>query len=188
MRRSIIAIGKYQLECLVFSFPNFFLRKFFFKKLMYFIIFITILTQQICQSYLLIQLSQTRRHFLIILSTWLQDLISLKIIQHNWQLTLWLRSQAGEFIFAAVCDRICNVYLGGSKSSPHDDFKIIEITTKSAGQFQSNAGAQPEIFQGKGGLVGLGHFCKHFVKNTRKKATQGKIWEFFLLDTLKTTF
>ena len=174
MRRSIIAIGKYQSECLVFSFPNFFLRKFFFKKMMYFIIFITILTQQICQSYLLIQLSQTRRHFLIILSTWLQDLISLKIIQHNWQLTLWLRSQAGEFIFAAVCDRICNVYLGGSKSSPHDDFKIIEITTKSAGQFQSNAGAQPEIFQGKGGLVGLGHFCKHFVKNTRKKGHAGK--------------
>ena len=50
------------------------------------------------------------------------------------------------------------------------------------------AGAQPEIFQGRWGLVGLGHFYKRFVKNTRKKAPQGKIWEFFLLDTLKTTF
>ena len=155
---------------------------------MYFIIFVTILTQQICQSYLLIQVFQTRRHFLVILSIWLQDLISLKIIQHNWQLTLWLRSQAGEFIFAAVCDRICNVYLGGSKSSPHDDFKIIEITTKSAGQFESNAGAQPKIFQGRGGLVGLGHFFKYFVKNTRKKGHAGKNLGVFLLDTLKTTF
>ena len=36
--------------------------------------------------------------------------------------------------------------------------------------------------------MGLGHFYKHFVKNTRKKAPQGKMWEFFLLDTLKTTF
>ena len=30
-------------------------------------------------------------------------------------------------------------------------------------------GAQSEIFQGRGGLVGLGHFYKHFVKNTKKK-------------------
>ena len=49
-------------------------------------------------------------------------------------------------------------------------------------------GAQPEIFQGRGGLVGLGQFYKHFVKNTRKKAPHGKIGEFFFLDTLKPTF
>ena len=49
-------------------------------------------------------------------------------------------------------------------------------------------GAQPEIFQGRGGLVKLGHFDKHFVKNSRKKGPAGKISEFFLLDTLKTTF
>ena len=59
--------------------------------------------------------------------------------------------------------------------------------------FQCNSlpvysGAQPEIFQGRGGLVGLGHIYKHFVKNTRKKAAHGNIWWFFLLDTLKTTF
>ena len=34
----------------------------------------------------------------------------------------------------------------------------------------------------------LGHFDKHFVKNTRKKVPPEKILEFFLLDTLKTTF
>ena len=31
------------------------------------------------------------------------------------------------------------------------------------------AGAQPEIFQGKGGFVEFGHFDKNFVKITRKK-------------------
>ena len=35
-------------------------------------------------------------------------------------------------------------------------------------------GAQPEIFQGRGGLVRLGHFYKHFIKNTRKKGPAGK--------------
>ena len=43
-------------------------------------------------------------------------------------------------------------------------------------------------FQGRGGFVKLGHFDKHFIKKSRKKAPQGKILEFFLLDTLKTTF
>ena len=49
-------------------------------------------------------------------------------------------------------------------------------------------GAQPEIFQGRGGFVKLGHFDKHFFKNSRRKALQGKILEFFLSDTLKTAF
>ena len=49
-------------------------------------------------------------------------------------------------------------------------------------------GAQSEIFQGRGGLVGLGHFYKHFVKNTKKKVPHGKLWEFFLLDPLKLHF
>ena len=49
-------------------------------------------------------------------------------------------------------------------------------------------GAQPEVFQGRGGFVRLGHFHKHFIKKSRKKAPQGSILEFFLLDTLKTTF
>ena len=55
-------------------------------------------------------------------------------------------------------------------------------------EVKHNSGAQPEIFQGRGGFVELGHFDKHFVKNTRKKAPPRKILEFFLLDTLKTTF
>ena len=49
-------------------------------------------------------------------------------------------------------------------------------------------GAQPEIFQGRGDFVELGHFDKLFVKNTHKKGPQGKILELFLIDTLKTTF
>ena len=40
-------------------------------------------------------------------------------------------------------------------------------------------GAQPEIFQDRGGFVKLGHFNKHFVKNSRKKGSAGKISEFF---------
>ena len=48
-----------------------------------------------------------------------------------------------------------------------------------------HADAQPDIFQGRGGFVELGHFHKHFTKNTRKK---GKSLEFFLPDTVKTTF
>ena len=46
-------------------------------------------------------------------------------------------------------------------------------------------GAQPNIFQGRAAFVELGHFDKHFIKKSRKKAP-GKISEFFLLDTLKT--
>ena len=48
--------------------------------------------------------------------------------------------------------------------------------------------ALPEIFQSRGGFVQLGHFNKHFIKKLRKKAPQGKTLEFFLLDSLKTTF
>ena len=44
---------------------------------------------------------------------------------------------------------------------------------------------QPEIFQGRGGFVELGHFHKHFAKNARKDLV-GK--HFFLPDTVKTTF
>ena len=36
------------------------------------------------------------------------------------------------------------------------------------------SGAQPDLSQGTGGLVGLGHFYKHFLKNTRKKGPAGK--------------
>ena len=43
------------------------------------------------------------------------------------------------------------------------------------------SGAQPEIFQGRGGLIGLGHFHKHFVIKTpaQKKALLGKNRSFF---------
>ena len=42
-----------------------------------------------------------------------------------------------------------------------------------------SACTQPENFQGKGGFMGLGHFNKHFVKNTRKKDPTGKHFGVF---------
>ena len=42
--------------------------------------------------------------------------------------------------------------------------------------------------RGKSKFYGIGHYDKHFVQNTSKKALQGNILEFFLLDTLKITF
>ena len=46
-----------------------------------------------------------------------------------------------------------------------------------------------KTFQGRGGFGVLGHFDKHFVKNfRRKKPRMGKIFEFFPLDSIKTTF
>ena len=48
-----------------------------------------------------------------------------------------------------------------------------------------HAGAQPELFLGWGGFAEPGHFDKHFVKSTKKQA---KIVEFFVLNTVKTTF
>ena len=61
-------------------------------------------------------------------------------------------------------------------------FRILYIT------FRVETSAHPEIFQGRGGFMKLGHFDKHFFKKSRKKAPQGNISEFFLLDTLKITF
>ena len=56
-------------------------------------------------------------------------------------------------------------------------------------EFEVNSpDAKPDIFQCRGIFVKLGHFDKHFIKKSRKKARQGKILEFFLLDTPKTTF
>ena len=42
-------------------------------------------------------------------------------------------------------------------------------------------GAQPEISQGRGGFMKLGHSDKHFVKNSRKKGPVGKNVEVFFL-------
>ena len=54
---------------------------------------------------------------------------------------------------------------------------------------QREAGSQPEMFQGRGGFLELGHFDKLFVvKNTREKSPQREILELLLLDSLKSTF
>ena len=44
----------------------------------------------------------------------------------------------------------------------------------------SYTGAQPELFQDRGGFVKLGHSDKHVVKNSTKNVPQGKILQFFL--------
>ena len=40
-------------------------------------------------------------------------------------------------------------------------------------------GAHPEIFQGSGGFMELGHFDKHFSKNTKLEIPAGKIFRAF---------
>ena len=47
---------------------------------------------------------------------------------------------------------------------------------------------QKKTFQGRGCFLKLGHFDKHFLKNSGKKTMQQKILEPFVLDTLKTIF
>ena len=42
-------------------------------------------------------------------------------------------------------------------------------------------GVQPEIFQGRGGSVKLGHFDKHFIKKSRKKGSVEKNFGVFSL-------
>ena len=53
--------------------------------------------------------------------------------------------------------------------------KMHESRSEVFNEVKHNSGAQIEIFQGRGGFVELGHFNKHFVKNTRKKVPPGNI-------------
>ena len=69
-------------------------------------------------------------------------------------------------------------------------FQKCSLSNKSKNKYVIHTlitGAQPEIFQGRGGFVELGHLDKPSSK-TQKKAPQGKILELFLIDTLKTRF
>ena len=43
-------------------------------------------------------------------------------------------------------------------------------------------------FQGSRGFIELGHFDKHFAKNTRKKALRETFWRFFSQILLKQHF
>ena len=52
----------------------------------------------------------------------------------------------------------------------HLNHEIVNKTTSGT----PSSGTQPDIFQGRGGFVELGHFDKLFFKNTRKNA--GKIF------------
>ena len=68
------------------------------------------------------------------------------------------------------------------------------LSNISDGMFcKKNAGAQPEIVQGREGegggeVVELGHFNKHFVKNTRKRGPTGKHLRFFSYILLQLHF
>ena len=41
-------------------------------------------------------------------------------------------------------------------------------------EVKHNSGVQPEIFQGRGGSVELGHFNKYFVKKNKEKGSAGE--------------
>ena len=69
----------------------------------------------------------------------------------------------------------------------YPSFSVFASFGSYLGVYYILAGAQPDIFQGRGGFVELGHFDKYFAKRSRKNAPQRKNLQFFLLDTLKTT-
>ena len=58
------------------------------------------------------------------------------------------------------------------------EFHTLKCVENCIGMYLS-AGAQSEIFNGREGFVKLGHFSKHFVKNSKKKAPQGKFRSSF---------
>ena len=69
-------------------------------------------------------------------------------------------------------------------SSAQNVYDIVDIMVEKSKDITDHekyvmSGAQPEIFQSRGGFVKLGHFDKHFIKKSRKKAPQGKMLEFF---------
>ena len=61
------------------------------------------------------------------------------------------------------------------KENDYSFFRLIDFEKS----LSPNPGAQPEIFQGRGGFVKLEHFDKHFIKKSRKKPRREKVWSFF---------
>ena len=53
-------------------------------------------------------------------------------------------------------------------------FEKLRIPENNLDTLSKKTGAQPEIFQGRGGFLELAQFDKLFVKNTRKKGSGGK--------------
>ena len=59
-------------------------------------------------------------------------------------------------------------------------FLLVKVPGSSpAATYVQRSGAQPEIFQGRGGFVELGHSDKLFVKSTQKKGPAGKNFGVF---------
>ena len=73
--------------------------------------------------------------------------------------------------------RMCNCFFKAFKKRQADKANNRKDNTEKT--IVSKAGAQPEIFQGRGGFVELGHFDKLFVKNTKKRSRSEKFWSFF---------
>ena len=57
----------------------------------------------------------------------------------------------------------------------------ISLYFKKFTYFTGKSGAQPEIFQGKGGFVKLEDFDKHFIKKSRKKVPHEENFGVFSL-------
>ena len=55
-------------------------------------------------------------------------------------------------------------------------------------QTSKYSGAQPDIFQGRGGFTNRGTSINFSSKTQEKNVPKGKILKLFLKDTLKTTF
>ena len=87
-----------------------------------------------------------------------------------------------------LCDPLLHLVLWQKWEKKKKKLAVFRSRPTGINKPNERTGAQPDIFQGRGGFVKLGHFDTHFIKNSIRKGPAGKIWEFFLLDTLKTIF
>ena len=85
----------------------------------------------------------------------------------------WLRMEPTSTSKVFFCQQVSN----------HQDFcrycQNSSNEQKSDCLYYIYADAQPETSQGREGFMKLGHFYKHFLKNSRKKSHMGKFRSFF---------
>ena len=115
--------------------------------------------------------------------------ICLDIAEHDW-IRWHIPEQSAEYArIINVSDAVNSLRSPYKLRSSYQDTRIQNIVKHLRWTVNAGAGAQKKFFRAveEGGMK-LGHFNKHFVKNTRKMASQGNILEFFLLVTLETTF
>ena len=102
---------------------------------------------------------------------------------------IFVSSVSKDFHYNFIYEQNYLALIANLNHSKHSNPLIYFVKVRSDNTTEEKriTGAQPEIFQGRGGFVKLAHFDKHFVKNSIKKGPEGKVSEFFLLATLKTT-